>query len=96
MGKTPAGSLIDDKAPALRRISGITPVTDLNSNTTGFSLHSAIAIFPPDQFEQVLYILNDMTPREARGMAVLILCSHFLKSMPSAAQKLSHAVGIGS
>lgn len=78
--KTPPRSLDDDKAPALRRISGITPVTDLNSKTTGFSLHSAVGVFPPDQFEQVLYILNDMTPREARGIAVLTLCKNFLKT----------------
>lgn len=84
MRKTPAGSLIDDKAPAVRRISGITPASDLNSNTSGFSLNSAVAVFPPDQFEQVLYILNDITPREARGIAVLTLCSRFLKSIPSA------------
>jgi hypothetical protein len=80
MRTAPTGSLIDDKAPALRRISGVTPVTDLNSKTAGFSLQSAVAVFPPNQFEQVLYILNDMTPREARGMAVFMLCSKFLKT----------------
>lgn len=78
--KTPADSLTEDTAPALRRISGITPVTDLNSKTAGFSLQSAVAVFPSERFEQVLYILNDITPREARGMAVLTLCSKFLKS----------------
>ena len=82
--------LMDDKAPALRRISGITPMTDLNGKTAGFSLHSAVAVFPPDQFEQILYILTDMTPREARGIAMLTLCRNFLKSMPGA-KNLNHA-----
>jgi hypothetical protein len=87
MRKTPPDSLIDDKAPPLKRISGITTVNDLSSETTGFSLQSAVAVFPPDQFEQVLYILNDMTPQEARGMAVLTLCSIFLKSIPNATKR---------
>jgi hypothetical protein len=78
MPKTPPALLNDDKAPSLKRISGITPITDLGSDTTGFSLQSAVAAFPPDQFEQVLYIVNDITPRETRGMAVLTLCSNFL------------------
>ena len=73
-------SLNDDRAPALKRISGITPVTDVGSGTTGFSLQAAVAAFPREQFEQVLYILNEITPREARGMAVLTLCSSYLKA----------------
>ncbi|HEV8428877.1 MAG TPA: hypothetical protein VGQ41_13325 [Pyrinomonadaceae bacterium] len=85
---TPA-SLGDDKAPALKRISGITPITDLGSGTTGFSLQAAVAAFPPDQFEQLLDILNEITPREARGMAVLTLSSSFLKATPNAMKKLA-------
>jgi len=88
MRKTPPASLNDDQAPPLKRISGITPVSDFSRDTSGFSLESAVAVFPPDQFEQVLYILNDITPREARGMAVLTLCRNFLRSIPNAAKKL--------
>jgi hypothetical protein len=80
MRKTPLASLNDDRAPAVKRISGITPITDLTHKTSGFSLQSAVAVFPSDQFEQVLSLLNDMTPPEARGMAVVTLCSTFLKS----------------
>ena len=90
MRKTPAASLNDDKAPAVKRISGITPITDLTYKTSGFSLQSAVAMFPSDQFEQVLSLLNDMTPPEARGIAVVTLCSTFLKSVPNASKKLSH------
>src|SRR5687768_12885973 len=85
--KTPVASLNDDKAPAVKRISGITPITDLTYKTSGFSLQSAVAVFPPEQFEQVLSLLNDMTPPEARGIAVITLCSTFLKSIPNATKK---------
>ncbi len=84
MRKTPPASLNVDQAPPLKRISGITPISAVTGNTTGFSLQAAVAVFPPDQFEQVLYILNDITPQEARGMAVLTLCSNFLNSKPNA------------
>ena len=73
-------SLNDDRAPALKRISGVTPVIDVSSTTRGFSLQSAVAALPREQFEQVLYILNDITPREARGIAVLTLSSTYLKT----------------
>jgi hypothetical protein len=92
MRKAPPAFLNVDQAPALKRISSITPVTELTSNTSGFSLQAAVSVFPPDQFEQVLYVLNDITPQEARGMAVLTLCSNFLKATPNATKKLSQAV----
>ena len=82
MRKTTPASLTEDKAPPFKRISGVTPLSDFTSRTTGFSLQSAIAVFSPDQFEQVLYVLNDITPQEARGVAILTLCRKFLKSTP--------------
>jgi hypothetical protein len=91
MRKTSPGSLSDDRAPALKRISGITPISDFTNSTRGFSLQAAVAIFPADQFEQVLSVLDDITPEEARGMALLTLCSSFVKSMPNAMKKLSPA-----
>jgi hypothetical protein len=75
---------IADRAPQLKRITGITPNTDLTSQTTGFSLRAAVNVFPPQQFEQVLYMLNDITPQEARGIAVVSLCSNFLNAMKKA------------
>jgi hypothetical protein len=91
MRKTSPGSLSDDRAPALKRISGITPISDFTNSTAGFSLQAAVAVFPPDQFEQVLSVLDDITPDEARGMALLTLCSSFVKSIPNAMKKLSPA-----
>jgi hypothetical protein len=86
---TPPASLNDDRAPAVRRISGVTPITDPAYDTAGFSLQSALAVFPPDQFEQILYVFNDITPKETRGMAVLALCRNYLTTMPGAMKKLS-------
>jgi hypothetical protein len=87
MRKVAPASLNEDQAPPMKRINGITPISDVASNTTGFSLKSAVSVFPPDQFEQVLSVLNDITPQEARGIAVLTLCSTYLKSLPSAEKK---------
>src|SRR5437868_15123575 len=80
MQDTPLASLNDDRAPSLRRITGITPNSDITNQTTGFSLRAAVAVLPSEQFEQVLYALNDITPQEARGMAVVTLCSNFLEA----------------
>jgi hypothetical protein len=81
--KTSSASLNDDHAPRFKRISGITPIADVAGDTRGFSLQSAVNGFPPDQFEQVLSVLNDLTSPEARGSAVLTLCTNFLKAIPS-------------
>ena len=81
MRKAAPASLNVDQAPPFKRISGITPITDVAANTTGFSLPAAVSVFPPDQFEQVLYVLNDITPHEARGIAVVTLCSKLLKQV---------------
>jgi hypothetical protein len=89
MRQSSPASLNDDQAPPFKRISGVTPITDLASDTRGFSLQSAVSVFPPDQFEQVLSVLNDLTPPEARGVAVLTLCSNFLKAIPSNRRKPS-------
>lgn len=91
MRKTPPASLTEDKAPSFKRIGGVTPVSDFTSRTTGFSLQSAVGVFPPDHFEQVLYVLNDITPQEARGVAILTLCRKFLKTPPKALANFSPA-----
>ena len=78
MRKAPPVSLNDDAAPELKRIGGVTPIGEVTRSTSGFGLQTAVAVFPSDQFEQVLYALNDMTPQEARGLAVLTLCRSYL------------------
>ena len=93
MRNTPPASLNEDKAPSLQRITGITPNNDITSQTTGFSLRTAVAVLPTEQFEQVLYMLNDIRSQETRGMAVVTLCSNYLKTIKKttkiAAQPLS-------
>lgn len=84
MRKAQPASLNEDQAPPVKRITGITPTSDVANSTTGFSLQSAVGVFPADQLEQVLSVLNDITPPEARGIAVLALCSTYLKSLPRA------------
>lgn len=98
--KTPSASLSDndgslekDQAPSLKRVSGITPISDFTSKTAGFSLHSAVAVFPPDQFEQVFSVLNDIASPEARGLALLTLCRTFLMTAPRATKNVAASSG---
>jgi hypothetical protein len=81
MQKASPAFLNDDKAPSFKRITGITPNSELTRQTSGFSLRAAVAVFPSEQFEQVLSMLTDVTPQEARGIAVVTLCSTFLKTL---------------
>ncbi|MCA1579307.1 MAG: hypothetical protein LC794_18325 [Acidobacteria bacterium] len=94
--KTPVSSVSEtegafdrDQAPSLKRISGITPISDFTGKTAGFSLQSAVAVFPPDQFEEVLSVLNEIASPEARGLALLILCRTFLKTAPVATRSVA-------
>ena len=87
VNKTSPASLNDDRAPRFKRISGVTPITDVAGDTRGFSLQSAAGVFPADQFEQALSVLNALTSPEARGHAVLTLCSNYLKTSPSVQRK---------
>ena len=79
--KASVTSLNDDHAPSLKHVSGITSPTNLNAGTSGFSLQSAVAVFPREQFDDVLYQLNDLTPPETRGLAIVTLCRGALRSI---------------
>ena len=79
-GKVSPASLNEDHAPRFKRISGVTPIVDVAGDTRGFSLQSAVSVFPPEQFEQVLSVLDELASPEARGIAVLTLCSNLLKN----------------
>lgn len=78
---TPA-SVNEDHAPRFKRISGVTPIVDVGGETRGFSLQAAVSVFPLEQFEQVLSVLNDLATPEARGIAVLTLCRNSLRTLP--------------
>ena len=82
--KASPASLNEDHAPRFKRISGVTPISDVAGDTRGFSLQSAVSVFASEQFEQVLSVLNDLASPEARGIAVLTLCRNSLKAKPAA------------
>jgi hypothetical protein len=82
-GKVSPAALNEDQAPRFKRISGVTPIVDVGGDTRGFSLPAAVSVFPPEHFEQVLSVLNDLAAPEARGIAVLTLCRNSLKAVPA-------------
>ncbi|HET8781475.1 MAG TPA: hypothetical protein VFM63_03580, partial [Pyrinomonadaceae bacterium] len=55
----------DDRAPMLRRFSGI-DIADFNHGTDGFSLRSAISVFGPKEFDDVLNSVNKISALELR------------------------------
>jgi hypothetical protein len=83
---TTVASLNDDHAPSTQRITGITPNSDIAGQTAGFSLRAAVSVFPASQFEHIMYMLNNIQPPEARGIAVVTLCSNYLKAMTKPTQ----------
>lgn len=69
-----------DRAPSMKRFSGITPtLQDFTYGTTGFSLKAAVDAFTSSEFESLLPILNDIPSPETRGMAILTLCRKQLR-----------------
>ncbi len=83
MNQTPTAHSTDERAPLVKRFSGLT-LQDFNYGTTGFGLASAVGSFQPEQFEDVLGRLNDLTSAEARGIAVVTLCRSYLQGARNA------------
>ncbi|HEU4794827.1 MAG TPA: hypothetical protein VFT02_04305 [Pyrinomonadaceae bacterium] len=79
MGKTNVGPRDEDRAPLLKRFSGFEPLADFTYGTEGFSLRAAIGAFGPDQFEDVLGLVNRITPAELHGLAIIELSRKYLK-----------------
>lgn len=69
----------EEKAPTVRRFSGLT-LSDFTYGTTGFGLKAAVGALDADQFEAVLPELQRLTQPEARGTAILALCRKYLQS----------------
>jgi len=80
MGKTTLGPDDEDRAPLLRRFSGFESLADFTYGTEGFSLRAAIGAFGPEQFEDVLGIVNRITPAELHGLAIIELSKKYLKA----------------
>jgi len=82
MGKTALGPKDEDRAPLLKRFSGFESLADFTYGTEGFSLRAAIGAFGPEQFEDVLGIVNRITPAELHGLAIIELSKKYLKATP--------------
>ncbi len=80
MGKTTIGAADEDRVPLLKRFSGFESSADFTYGTEGFSLRAAIGAFGPEQFEDVLGIVNRITPTELHGMAIIELSKKYLKT----------------
>ena len=79
MEKTTPSPTDEDRAPLIKRFSGF-ETSDFTYGTEGFSLRVAIGAFGPEQFEDVLGIVNRITAAELHGLAIIELCRKYLKS----------------
>jgi hypothetical protein len=79
MSKTPIDTRDDDRVPMLKRFTGLEVSSDFTYGTEDFSLRSAIGAFGPEQFEDVLGIVNRISGGELRGVAITELCRIYLK-----------------
>jgi len=77
MNKFPNAAYDDDRAPLIKRFSGIAALRDFTYGTSGFSLQAALNSLPPAQFENALYRLNDISSPELRGVATVVLCRKY-------------------
>jgi hypothetical protein len=80
MGKTTLSPADEDRAPLLKRFSGFDSSADFTYGTDGFSLRAAISAFGPEQFEDVLGVVNRITPAELHGLAIIELSRKYLKA----------------
>jgi hypothetical protein len=79
MGKVDLQAGDEDRAPPVKNFAGF-EMPDFTYGTDGFSLKSAIAVFSPDLFDDVLAVINRIKQPETRGVATLDLCRGYLKS----------------
>jgi len=80
MGKTNIGPGDEDRVPLLKRFSGFDSSADFTYGTEGFSLRAAVCAFGSEQFEDVLGIVNRITPAELQGQAIIELSRKYLKA----------------
>jgi hypothetical protein len=89
MGRQSVTLKEEEKAPLIKRFSGLAPLADFTYGTGGFSLKAAVSKFAPEQFESVLGTLNKIESPEARGLAAITLCRNYLHLQPPKSTKLS-------
>ncbi|HEX6283292.1 MAG TPA: hypothetical protein VFZ71_00395 [Pyrinomonadaceae bacterium] len=80
LGKVTPGRRDEDRVPSVNRFSGLETPADFTYGTEGFSLRAAIEAFGPEQFEDVLGLVNRIPQPELHGMAIMTLCRKYLKA----------------
>ena len=80
MGKTTIGPADEDRVPSLKRFSGFDSPADITYGTDGFSLRAAVGGFGSEQFEDLLGVVNRITPAELHGLAIIELSRKYLKA----------------
>lgn len=86
----------DDRAPLVRRFSGVSTLADFTYGTNGFGLKAAIKTFAPEQFEDVLSAINGISSPEARGTAVIALCQQYLQTKLKRVEQTSGVTAVKS
>jgi len=86
VNKTKLTAADQDRVPLLRRFSGF-ELADFTYGTEGFSLKSAISVFGPKEFEDLLASINKITAPEVRGVAMLELSREYLAASESVGKK---------
>jgi hypothetical protein len=82
MNQSPKAVYDDDRAPLVRRFSGLDAPASFTYGTHGFSLEAALNALPADQFETTFYRLQQISLPEARGLALVTLCRKYLIAVP--------------
>lgn len=90
MEKTTVSPKDPDRAPLIKRFSGF-ETSDFTYETEGFSLRAAIGAFGPEQFEDVLGVINKITVAELRGLAIIELSRKYLRSTEQTSPKVMPA-----
>ncbi|HEU4386452.1 MAG TPA: hypothetical protein VFV34_01555 [Blastocatellia bacterium] len=80
LDKFPSVALIDERAPMVKRFSGIS-FADFTYGTKGFGLNSVISAIPSSAFEDVLGQLGGLSKPETRGLSIILLCRRHLASL---------------
>lgn len=80
LGKVTLGRRDEDRAPSVTRFSGLETPAVFTYGTEGFSLRAAIDAFGPEQFEDVLGIVNRIPQPDLHGVAIMTLCRKYLRA----------------
>lgn len=84
--------VIEEKAPQAKRFAGLL-VSDFTYGTKGFGLAAVAAAFPPEEFEPVLALLQELKYPEIKGQLIIKLCQQHLKAKHQPTSPAAKSVG---